>query len=107
MLPLPPEVAVRLAGAARFTSNVVEAVRKMVPVLPVIVSERAYGRAFVVVFRVRVEEPLPAIVGGLKPPLVMPAGNPASLPTERLTEPLNPLRGVTFTVKVVDWPGRT
>jgi hypothetical protein len=34
-------VAVRLAGAARFTSNVVEAVWLRVPLTPVTVSERA------------------------------------------------------------------
>ena len=36
--------------------------------------------------------------GGLKPPLVMPVGNPDSLPTLRLTGPLKPLIPVTETV---------
>jgi hypothetical protein len=54
------------------------------------------------VFIVRVDVPLPAIDDGLKPPLVIPVGNPDSLPTLRLTTPLNPLRGVTVTLKVVD-----
>ena len=61
----------------------------------------------VVVFIVRVDEPLPVIEGGLKPPLVMPVGNPDSLPTLSVTGPVNPLRGVTVTLNVVDWPGRT
>lgn len=60
-----------------------------------------------VVFIVRVDEPLPAIEDGLKPPLVIPAGNPDSLPTLRVTAPLNPLSGVTATVNVDDWPGIT
>lgn len=60
-----------------------------------------------VVFMVRVDEPLPAIEDGLKPPLVIPVGNPDSLPTLRVTAPLNPLSGVTVTVKVDDWPGIT
>jgi len=59
------------------------------------------------VFIVRVDEPLPEIEVGLKPPLVMPVGNPFSLPTLRLTDPLKPLRGVTVTLKVVELPGRT
>ena len=71
------------------------------------VSERAYGVALVVVFMVRTEEPEPLIEDGLKPPLVIPLGNPDSLPTLRLTFPLNPLRDVTVTVKVADWPGMT
>src|SRR5262244_3689004 len=56
---------------------------------------------------VRVDEPEPTIEGGLKPPLVMPVGNPDSLPTPRLTVPMNPMIGVTVTVNVVDWPGVT
>jgi len=57
---------------------------------------------------VRVEEPPgPVIEDGLKPPLVIPLGNPDSLPTLRLTVPLKPLRAATVTVKVADWPGRT
>jgi hypothetical protein len=64
--------------------------------------------ALAVVFIVRVEEPPgPVIEDGLKPPLVMPFGNPDSLPTLRLTVPLKPLRAATVTVKVADWPGRT
>jgi hypothetical protein len=62
----------------------------------------------VVVVMVSVEvPPAPVIDAGLNPPLVMPLGNPDSLPTPRLTVPLNPLFGVTVTVKVVDWPGMT
>ena len=50
------------------------------------VSERATGVALVVVFIVRVETPpAPLIDAGLKPPLVMPAGNPDSLLTLKLT----------------------
>jgi hypothetical protein len=56
---------------------------------------------------VSVDEPLPVIVAGLKPPLVIPLGIPFSLSTVKLTAPLNPRRGVTVTVNVVDWPGRT
>jgi hypothetical protein len=59
------------------------------------------------VFIVRVEEPLPEIEAGLKPPLVIPVGKPDSLPTLRVTGPLNPLRGVTVTLNVLDWPGST
>jgi hypothetical protein len=54
-----------------------------------------------VVFIVSVDEPDPLIVEGLKPPLVTPLGNGASLATVRLTVPLNPETGVTETVKVV------
>jgi len=79
----------------------------IVPEVPVTVRERAYGAVLVVVFIVRIDEPLPEIEDGLKPPLVMPAGKPDSLPTLRLTGPLNPLRGVTVTLNVADWPGRT
>jgi len=102
-----PGVAIRLAGAAKFTSRVVEAVCVSVPAVPAMVSERAYGVALVVVFMVRVDDPEPVIEDRLKPPLVMSLGNPDSLPTLRLTAPVNPLRGVTVTVKVVDWPGIT
>src|SRR5579859_2855750 len=56
---------------------------------------------------VRVDVPPPEIEEGLKPPLVIPAGNPDSLPTLRVTGPVNPLRGVTVTLYVVDPPGRT
>jgi hypothetical protein len=71
------------------------------------VSERAYGVAFVVVFIVNVDDPEPVIEDGVKPPLVMPLGNPFSLPTLRVTAPLNPLRGETVTVNAVYWPGIT
>ena len=61
----------------------------------------------VVVFIVSVEEPPPVIDAGLKPPLVMPLGNPDSLPTVKLTVPVNPVSGLMLTVNVVDWPGVT
>jgi hypothetical protein len=81
---------------------------EIVPVELVMVSERAFGVALVVVFIVKVETPpVPLIDVGLKPPLVMPVGNPDSLLTLRLTVPLKPVRGVTVTVKAADWPGRT
>jgi hypothetical protein len=64
--------------------------------------------ALELVFMVSVAEPpAPVIEVGLKPPLVMPLGKPDALPTLRPTTPLNPLRGVTVTVKVADWPGVT
>src|SRR5262245_19492427 len=56
---------------------------------------------------VSVDEPAPVIEAGLNHPLVMPLGNPDSLPTPKLTVPVNPLMGVTVTVKVVYWPGTT
>jgi hypothetical protein len=71
------------------------------------VRERARGIALVVVLIVKVDDPEPEIEAGVKPPLVTPLGNPDSLPTLRLTVPVNPLRGETVTVKVVDWPGLT
>jgi hypothetical protein len=98
---------VRLAGAAKCTNKVVEAVCVIVPAVPVMVSERAYGVAFVVVFIVSVDDPEAVIVDGLSPPLVMPLGNPFSLPTLRVTAPLNPLTDETVTVKFADWPGMT
>jgi hypothetical protein len=98
---------VRLAGAAKFTNKVVEAVCVVVPAVPVIVSERAYGVALVVVLIVNVDDPEPEIEDGLKPPLVIPLGNPFSLPTLRFTAPLNPVRGETITVNMVDSPGLT
>ncbi len=72
-----PGVAVRLAGGARFTSRVVDAVWLIVPLVPVTVSDNAQGIVLVVVFIVRVEEPEPLMLAGLKPPLVMPAREPA------------------------------
>jgi len=102
-----PAVAVRLAGGRRVTKRVVDAVCVSDPLVPVIVNESAYGTALVVVFMVSVEEPEPAIEAGLKPPLVTPVGNPDSLPTLKLTVPMNPEAGVTVTVNVVDWPGVT
>ena len=97
----------RLAGAARFTNKVVDAICVIVPAVPVMVSERAYGVALVVVLKVNVDDPEPEIEDGLKPPLVIPLGNPFSLPTLRFTAPLNPVSGETVTVNVVDWPGLT
>ena len=91
-----------MPGAARCTNKGVEAVCVIVPAVPVMLSERAYGVALVVVFIVSVDDPEPVMEDGLKPPLVMPVGNPFSLPTVRVTAPLNPLTGETVTVKVVD-----
>jgi hypothetical protein len=100
-------VAVRDAGAARFTSSVVAAVWARVPLLPVIVRESAYGVAAVVVCIVSVEVPLPPLIDdGLKLPLI-PVGMPPSVPTVRATVPLNPVSRVTVTVKVADCPGTT
>src|SRR5262245_9816311 len=79
----------------------------MVPAVPVMVSDNAYGEALAVVIMVSVDEPEPVIDAGLNPPLMTPLGNPDSLPTPRLTVPVKPLRGVTVTVKVVDCPGTT
>src|SRR5215813_643996 len=56
---------------------------------------------------VSVVVPGPTIDDGLKPPLVIPLGNPDSLPTEKLTAPAKPLFEVTVTVKGVDCPGVT
>ena len=56
---------------------------------------------------VSVDEPGPLMTAGLKPPLVMPVGNGFSLPTLKFTVPVNPLTGVTVTVKAVDPPGTT
>jgi len=78
----------------------------MVPLVPVIVSDRAKGTALVVVFIVSVDEPLPGIDAGANPPLVTPAGKPFSLLALKLTVPVNVLFGVTVTLKVVDCPGR-
>ena len=87
-----------LVGGARFTSSVVEAVCVIAPLVPVMVSETAHGIVLVVVNIVSVEAPDPLIEAGLKPPLVTPVGNPDSLPTARLTDPVKPLCGVTLTV---------
>ena len=100
-------MAVRLAGAARFTRSVVDAWCVIVPLLPVIVSESAHGTVLLVVFIVSVEEPEPAIETGLKPALVMPLGKPFSLPTLKLTVPVKPLTGVTVTVYEAAPPGNT
>jgi hypothetical protein len=56
---------------------------------------------------VNVELPEPAMDAGLNPPLVIPLGKPDSLPTERLTVPVNPLCGETVTVNLAAWPGTT
>jgi hypothetical protein len=56
---------------------------------------------------VSLELPLPVIDDGLNPPLVIPTGKPDSLPTLRLTGPLNPVSGVIVTVKAAACPGRT
>jgi hypothetical protein len=80
----------------------------IVPADPLIVSERAIGVTLVAVCIVRVDvPPAPLIDAGLKPPLVMPLGNPDSLLTLKFTVPLNPLRGDTVTVKAAEWPGST
>jgi hypothetical protein len=50
---------------------------------------------------VELPEP-PVIVGGLKPPLETPVGNPASAATERLTLPVKPEIGLTVTVNAAD-----
>ena len=58
------------------------------------------------VFIVSIDVPPPRLIdAGVKPALVTPFGNPDSLLTLRLTVPLNPLLGVTVTVKVPDCPG--
>src|SRR5205823_3653654 len=90
---------------ARFTSSVVDAVCVRVPRVPVMVSETAHGIVLVVVIIVRLEGPDPLIEAGLKPPLLTPVGNPDSLPTLRLTEPVKPLCGVTVYAAVP--PGTT
>jgi len=71
------------------------------------VSETAHGIVLVVVIIVRVEVPEPLIEAGLKPPLPTPVGNPDSLPTLRLTEPVKPLCGVTVTEYAAVPPGTT
>ena len=96
-----------LVGGARFTSSVVDAVCVSVPLVPVMVSETAHGIVLVVVIIVRLEGPDPLIEAGLKPPLLTPVGNPDSLPTLRLTEPVKPLCGVTLTVYAAVRPGTT
>jgi len=100
-----PGVAVKPVGAARLTRRVVDVVWVSAPLVPVIVSESAYGTALVVVFMVRVEEPEPLIDAGLKPPLVTPVGKGDSLSTDRVTGPANPLTGATVTVNVFACPG--
>jgi hypothetical protein len=61
----------------------------------------------VAVFIVKVAVPDPTIEDGLKPPLVIPLGNPDSLPTARLTAPANPLWADTVTVNCALCPGVT
>ena len=100
-------MAVRLAGGARFTIKVVDAVCVSTPLVPLTVRERAYGLALDVVFMVRVDAPEPVMVAGANPPLVIPPGNPDSLPTLKLTVPLKPVSGITVTVKLADCPGTT
>ena len=102
-----PAVALKLVGGASVTRRVVELVWLIVPLVPVTVSDSAYGTVAVVVVMVSVDEPDPVMEPGLNPALAMPVGNPDSLPTERLTAPVNPLRGVTVTVKAVVCPGMT
>ena len=95
---LSPAIAAGLLGGARFTNSVVEVVWRRVPLVPVMVSDSAHGTVLVVVLIVSVEAPGPLMEGGLKPPLVMPVGNPDSLPTLRLTGALKPLIPATETV---------
>src|SRR5262249_10285503 len=87
------------------TTSVVAAVCVGFALLPVTVSDKAYGVALVVVFIVSMADPPPVIALGLKPPLVTPLGNPDSLATPRFTAPGKPLIGVTVTVKVADCQG--
>src|SRR4051794_10220654 len=98
-------LAVKLAGGPRLTRSVVDVVCVIAALVPVIVRESAKGTALVVVLVVRVEEPEPVIVAGLKPPLVTPDGKGDSLSTVRVTGPVKPLMGMTVTVKVFAWPG--
>jgi len=100
-------VAVRLAGAARFTRSVVDAVCVIVPLVPVIERESAQGTVLLVVSIVSVEEPEPGIEAGLKPALLIPLGKTLSLPTLKLTAPVKPLMGVTVTVNEAAPPGKT
>ena len=100
-------MAFRLAGAARLTSSVVDPVCVSEPELPVTVNETAKGTVAVIVFIVSVELPLPLICDGLNPLLVTPVGKPDSLPTLSETGLVNPLSGVTVTVKAADCPGNT
>jgi hypothetical protein len=73
------------------------------PDVPVTASDSAYGFAPAVVLMVSVELPEPpVIVGGLKPPLETPAGNPDSAATDRLTFPVKPASRVTVTVNAAD-----
>jgi len=94
-------------GGSRFTSSVVDAVCVSVPLVPVTVRETAHGIVVVVVTIVRVDDPEPAMEGGLKPALLTPVGNPDSLPTLRLTAPVKPVCEVTVTVYAADPPGMT
>ena len=55
------------------------------------VSDSAHGMVLVVVAMVRVDDPEPLMVAGLKPWLVIPAGKPDSLPTLKVTGPVKPL----------------
>jgi hypothetical protein len=102
-----PAFAVRLAGGAKLTSRVVDAVWLIVPLVPVIVSDNATGTVEVEVCIVSVEEPSVLIDAGLKPPLVTPGGKPTTLSTLKFTVPVKPLRGVTVTVYVASPPGTT
>ena len=98
-----PGVAVTLAGGVIVTTRVVDVVWFRDPLVPLTVSDSANGSAAPVVFIVSVDvPPPPVIVGGLNPPLVTPVGKPLSLDTVRLTDPVNPLIGVTVTLYVAD-----
>jgi hypothetical protein len=89
------------------TRSVLDAVCEIAPLVPVTVNDNAHGTVLVVVFIVRVDVPDPLIVGGLNPPLVIPVGNPDSLPTLSVTGPVKPLTGETVTVNVTLPPGAT
>jgi hypothetical protein len=100
-------VAVRVVGAARLMSKVVDAVCLSDPEVPQTVKETAKGTVALVVFIVSVDVPLPLICDGLNPPLLIPVGKPAWVPTLRVIGLLNPSCGLIVTVKAPDWPGNT
>jgi hypothetical protein len=62
-----PALAERLAGGARFTKSVVDAVCAIEPLFPVIVSDHAKGIVALVVDIVSFAVPEPLIVDGEKP----------------------------------------
>ena len=109
---LEPRVTVRVEGVAlieksgdggALTTSVTVVLCVKLPLIPVMVRVYVPAGVDVLVVTVTVDEPDPAIDGGLNDALA-PAGRPLAL---NVTAELNPFEGVTAALYVVPFPAVT